>query len=80
MGPRLPECCRQVEAEVVSKSRNKIPQTWGPPISGALYTAKVANVINVNGPFVEITTIIVDVDGCNITFRIGQSSLGVLCV
>ena len=31
------ECCRQVEAEVASKSRNKIHQTWGPPISGALY-------------------------------------------
>ena len=31
------ECCRQVEAEVVSKSRNKIHQTWGPPINGALY-------------------------------------------
>ena len=36
-GPRLRECCRQVEAEVVSKSRNKIHQTQGPPISGALY-------------------------------------------
>ena len=31
------ECCRQVEAEVVSKSRNKIHQTWGPPFSRALY-------------------------------------------
>ena len=31
------ECCRQVEAEVVSMSRNKIHQTWGSPISGALY-------------------------------------------
>ena len=31
------ECCRQVEAEVVSESKNKIHQTWGPPISGALY-------------------------------------------
>ena len=28
--PRLRECCRQVEAEEVSKSRNKIHQTWGP--------------------------------------------------
>ena len=37
MGPRLRECCRQVEAELVSKSRNKIHQTWGPPIIGALY-------------------------------------------
>ena len=31
------ESCRQVEAEVLSKSKNKIHQTWGPPISGALY-------------------------------------------
>ena len=31
------ECCRQVEAEVVSNSRNKIHQTWGPPFSQALY-------------------------------------------
>ena len=28
--PRLRECCRQDQAEVVSKSRNKIHQTWGP--------------------------------------------------
>ena len=26
-----------VEAEVVSKSKNKIHETWAPPISGALY-------------------------------------------
>ena len=32
------ECCRQVEAEVLSNSRNKIHQTWGLPYSGALYT------------------------------------------
>ena len=25
---RLRECCRQVETEVVSNSRNKIHQTW----------------------------------------------------
>ena len=31
-GPRLGECCRQVEAEVVGDSRNKIHQSWGPPI------------------------------------------------
>ena len=37
------ECCRQVQVEVVSKSRNKSHQTWGPPISGALY--KVCNAI-----------------------------------
>ena len=30
-GPRLRECCRQSQAEVVSKSRNKVHQTWGPP-------------------------------------------------
>ena len=35
------ECCRQVEAEVVSKSKNKIHQTWGPPISRALYIARL---------------------------------------
>ena len=28
MGPRLRECCRQSHVEVVSKSRNKIHQTW----------------------------------------------------
>ena len=26
----LRECCRQIQAEVVSKSRNKIHRTWGP--------------------------------------------------
>ena len=31
------EFCRQVEKEVVSKSRKKIHQTWGLPISGALF-------------------------------------------
>ena len=31
--PRLRECCKQSQAEVVSKSRNKIHQTWGPPFS-----------------------------------------------
>ena len=31
------ECCRQSQAEVVSNSRNKIHQTWGPPFSRALY-------------------------------------------
>ena len=31
------ECCRQVEAVSVSKSKNKIHETWGPPISGTLY-------------------------------------------
>ena len=35
--PRLRECSRQVEAEVVSNSSNKIHQTWGPPFSRALY-------------------------------------------
>ena len=37
--PRLRECCRQSQAEVVSNSRNKIHQTWGPgpPFSRALY-------------------------------------------
>ena len=36
--PRLRECCRQVEPEVVRKSKNKIHKTWGQPISGALYS------------------------------------------
>ena len=35
--PRLCECCRQSQAEVVSKSSNKIHQTWGPPFNQALY-------------------------------------------
>ena len=35
--PRLCECCRQSQAEVVSKSSNKIHQTWGPPFSQTLY-------------------------------------------
>ena len=30
-GLRLRECCKQVEAEVVSNSRNKAHQTGGPP-------------------------------------------------
>ena len=34
--PGLRECCRQSQAEVVSKSINKIHQTWGPPFSRAL--------------------------------------------
>ena len=29
--PRLRECCRQSQAELVSKSSIKIHQTWGPP-------------------------------------------------
>ena len=35
--PRLPECCRQAEAEVICNSRNKIHQTWEQPYSEALY-------------------------------------------
>ena len=35
--PRLRECCRQVEAEVGSNSRNKIHKTWEQPYSAALY-------------------------------------------
>ena len=34
--PRLQELFRQVEAEVVSNSRNKIHQTRGPPSGQAL--------------------------------------------
>ena len=36
--PRLRECCRQVEAEEVSNSRNKIHQTWEWPYRDSLYT------------------------------------------
>ena len=35
--PRLQECCRQVEAEVVSEIRNEIHQSWEQPFSEALY-------------------------------------------
>ena len=28
-GPRLRECCRQGQAELVSNSRNKVHRTWG---------------------------------------------------
>ena len=31
--PRLCECCRQNQAEVVSNSRNKLHQTWPKPFS-----------------------------------------------
>ena len=31
--PRLRECWRQGQAEVVSNSSNKIHQTWGPPFT-----------------------------------------------
>ena len=34
--PRLQECCRQVEAEGVSNSRNRILKTWARPYSEAL--------------------------------------------
>ena len=34
--PKLQECCRQVETELVSNSRNKIHQTWRRPYSPAL--------------------------------------------
>ena len=33
------EICQQVEAEVLSKSRNKIHQACGPPYTGALYAS-----------------------------------------
>ena len=38
MVPRLCECCRQSQAEVVSKSSN---QTWGLSFSRALYVSAV---------------------------------------
>ena len=34
---RFHKCCRQVQTEVVSNSRNKIYQTWPKPFSGVLY-------------------------------------------
>ena len=37
MVPRLRECCRHVEAEATSNSRNKIHQTWRPQFSPSLY-------------------------------------------
>ena len=37
MVPRLRECWRQSQAEVASKSSNKIHQTWGLPFSWPLY-------------------------------------------
>ena len=55
-------CCRQVEAEVVSKSKNKIHQTWGPPISGALYfTILHADIVSSESITVFVFT--VDVSG-----------------
>ena len=38
--PRLHECCGLGQAEVVSKSSNKIHQTWRLPFSEALYVAR----------------------------------------
>ena len=38
--PRLQECCRQFEADMVRNSRNKIHQTWERPYTEALYTAR----------------------------------------
>ena len=38
LGPRLRECCGQVEAEKVSNSRNKIHQTWERSYRDSLYT------------------------------------------
>ena len=35
--PRLRESCEQVEAEVVSNSKNKTHQTWDQSYNGALY-------------------------------------------
>ena len=40
------ECCRQVQAEVVGKSRNKSHQTCPRPFSWALYTAILESVNN----------------------------------
>ena len=45
--PWLRECCRQTQAEVVSKSTNKIHEILGPPFSLALY---------VRGPSMESVT------------------------
>ena len=34
------ECARQPQAEVLSKSRSNIHQSWGPPFSRALYSSQ----------------------------------------
>ena len=36
--PRLRECWKQGQAEVISKSSNEIDQTWGAPCGRALYS------------------------------------------
>ena len=37
VGPRLRDCYRPGQVEEVSKSRDKLHQTWGPPFSQALH-------------------------------------------
>ena len=43
--PRLRECGRQVETEVVSNSRNKVHQTWDRPYSTGLYVISLWNYV-----------------------------------
>ena len=43
--PRLREWCRPSQAEVVSKSRSKNQQSWGPSFSRALYVKICINTI-----------------------------------
>ena len=58
--PRLQECCRQVEAEEVSNSRNKIHPTWERPYRDSLdnntYLITIATaVIKVLGENVQLS-------------------------
>ena len=39
--PRLRECCRQAQAEVISNSKDKIHQTWDPYYSPLLHRARL---------------------------------------
>ena len=48
VGTWLGECCRQVEVEEVSNSRNKIHKTWGPLYTAALYGERKENLIRLH--------------------------------
>ena len=53
-GPRLRECCRQVEGQVVSKRRNKIHQTWEWPCTEALCTGQVLHIGRCQGWWLKV--------------------------
>ena len=61
MGPRLCECCRQGQAEVVSNSRNKIHQTWRLPFYRSLYVicCVVGNLAHTHVAYASVTAIAV---------------------